>query len=78
MITQSRGYSPKVALTLSVDGRQLALSHVGPNDVTVREACDPIPPIEAELIIQVDDELETHKIFLPHGIPRAPQKVAYI
>ena len=61
-----------------VDGRELALSHVGPNDVTVRDACEFVPPSDAELLITVDDESESYKIFLPHGIPNAPQKVAYL
>jgi len=78
MITQSRGYSPQVALTLLVGDRQLALSHVGPKDVTVRDACEPIPPTDAQLVITVDDESETYNIFLPHGIPAAPQKVLYV
>ncbi|MEX0642940.1 MAG: hypothetical protein WD468_09585 [Pirellulales bacterium] len=77
MITQAR-YSPKVALALKVHGRELALSHVGPSDVTVREACEFVPPSEAVLLITVDDETESYKIFLPHGIPNAPQRVAYI
>jgi hypothetical protein len=77
MIAQSR-YSPKVALSLRVNGHELALSHVGPSDVTVRDACEPIPPTNAELIISVDDEVESYGIFLPHGIPNAPQKVSYI
>jgi hypothetical protein len=43
----------------------------------VREACEPIPPTDAELIITVDDESETYRIYLPNGIPSAPQKVSY-
>jgi len=77
MINQS-GYSPTVALALVVNGSKLALSHVGPNDVTVREACHPIPPTDAELLITVDDETEAYRVFLPNGIPSAPQKIAYI
>ena len=77
MITHA-GYSPKVALTLRVAGRELELSHVGPKDVTVRESCDFVPPGDAELLITVDDATECYNIFLPHGIPKAPQKVAYI
>jgi hypothetical protein len=77
MITQSR-YSPKVALALKVGGREFALSHVGPKEITVREACEFVPPSDAELLISVDDETESYSIFLPHGIPNAPQKVAYI
>jgi hypothetical protein len=77
MITHT-GYSPKVALTLKVAGRELALSDVGPKDVTVREACEGCPPSDAELLITVDDQTECYNIFLPHGIPNAPQKVMYI
>jgi hypothetical protein len=77
MITHT-GYSPKVALTLKVDGRELALSHVGPKDVTVRDVCTGVPPGDAELLITVDDQTECYNIFLPHGIPNAPQKVLYI
>ena len=76
MITQAR-YSPKVALALKVGDRELALSHVGPREVTVRDACEFVPPSAAELLITVDDATESYSIFLPDGIPNAPQKVAY-
>jgi hypothetical protein len=76
MIAQSR-YSPDVALTLLVGERRLALSHVGPFDLTVREACEPIPPSNAKLVITIDNETESYPVFLPDGIPSAPQKVAY-
>jgi len=78
MISQTRRYSPNVALGLLIGHRRLELSHVGPKDVTVRDRCEPIPPTDAELVITVDDESETYSIFLPNGIPAAPQKVAYI
>ena len=78
MITHARGYSPNVALTLVVGDRQLALSHVGPKNVTVRDRCESIPPTDAKLVITVDDDSETYNIFLPHGIPAAPQKVDYV
>jgi hypothetical protein len=55
----------------------LALSAVGPTDVRVRDACEPIPPTNAELIISIDDEVESYGIYLPHGIPNAPQTVSY-
>jgi hypothetical protein len=77
MIAQT-GFSPKVALALLVNGRELALSHVGPDEVTVRDSCEPIPPSDAELLISVNDETESYRVFLPQGIPSAPQKVTYI
>lgn len=54
------------------------ISGIGPADVTVRDACEPIPPTNAELIISVDDEVESYGIFLPRGISNAPQTVCYI
>jgi hypothetical protein len=77
MIARSR-YSPKVALALKIGGREVALSHVGPREITIREACEFVPPSAAELVISVDDEVESYSIFLPHGLPHAPQKVAYL
>jgi hypothetical protein len=76
MISQSH-YSPNVALTLVVRDRKLASSHVAPINVTVRDACDPIGPTEAELIITADDESESYRVYLPDGIPNAPQNVTY-
>jgi hypothetical protein len=62
-------YSAKVALKLVVGGSSLALSHVGPNEIIVRDECDPIPSGNARLLIRVDDSKKCRDIFLPHGIP---------
>jgi hypothetical protein len=78
MISRSSRYSPKVALTLLVGERQLALSRVGPKEIIVRDQCEPIPPSDAKLVITIDDESKTYNVFLPHGIPAAPQKVQYL
>ncbi len=71
------GYSASVILTLLVGERKLALSHVGPDSVNVREECAPLPPSEAKIVIEVDGETETLEVFLPHGVPHAPQRVEY-
>ena len=71
------GYSANVILTLLVGERKLELSHVGPDSVNVRQSCSPLPPSEAKILIEVDGETETLEVFLPHGVPNAPQKVAY-
>jgi hypothetical protein len=62
-------YSAEVVLSLLVGGVTLALSHVGPNEIIVRDACDPIPAGEAKLYIRVDESRKVRKVFLPHGIP---------
>lgn len=71
-------HSSKVALTLIIDDRELALSHVDPAEVTVRDTCPPIGPCEAQLIITVDDEQESTQVFLPHGISCAGQSTPYL
>jgi hypothetical protein len=52
-----------------VGGVSLALSHVGPNELIVRDECEPIPSGDAKLYIRVDDSKRVRKVFLPHGIP---------
>jgi hypothetical protein len=72
------GYSSKVALTLLIDGQRLALSHVGSSRLIVRDVCDPRPPSDAELVIEVNDSAETYKVFLPFGLPGPGEFVDYI
>jgi hypothetical protein len=62
-------YSAKVVLSLLVGGVSLALSHVGPNELIVRDECEPIPSGDAKLYIRVDNSKRMRKVFLPHGIP---------
>jgi hypothetical protein len=62
-------YSAKVVLSLFVGGVTLSLSHVGPNEIIVRDECEPIPAGDARLLICVDDSKKVRKVFLPHGIP---------
>jgi hypothetical protein len=72
------GYSAHVVLTLIVGDQKLALSHVNPSNVIVRDDCEPIPPSDAELVVEVDGRRIVRNVFLPHGIPNAPQRVSYI
>ncbi len=62
-------YSADVELSLRVTDMTLSLSHVGPNEIVVRDDCDPIPPSDAKLYIRVDEHKTVRQIFLPHGIP---------
>ena len=77
-MTFRSGYSAKVALTLKVSGRELALSHVGPNEVSLRELGEAVEPSDAQLIIQVDDSSDVMDVYLPNGIPSDSHEVAYI
>lgn len=72
------GYSSKVALTLLIEGKRLALSHVGSSRLVVRDPCDPQPAGNAELVIEVNDSAETYKVFLPFGLPGPGEPVEYI
>jgi hypothetical protein len=62
-------YSAEVGLSLKVGDVVLSLSHVGPNEIIVRDECGPIPAGDAKLFIRVDDSRKVRQIFLPHGIP---------
>jgi len=72
------GYSAKVALTLKVADRDIALSHVGPGKVSVRDLCEELPPSDAELVIQVDDSSDIMKVYLPNGISATSYDVTYV
>jgi hypothetical protein len=77
MIAHS-GYSSKVRLTLHINGSQLALSHVGSKRIVVRDACEPLPASEAEVVIEVNDSAERFKVFLPQGLPGPGRMVEYV
>ena len=71
------GYSAKVSLSLIVEGRTVPLSHVGPNEVSVRSLCEAVPPSNAQIVIDVDDSSKTLDVFLPNGILSDSYNVAY-
>ena len=52
------GYSSKVALTLRIDGTELALSQVGSRQFVVRDKCEPRAAGDAEIVIEVNDSAE--------------------
>jgi hypothetical protein len=72
------GYSSKVALKLLIDGATFALSHVGSSRFVVRDPCDPRPATDAEIVIEVNDSVETYKVFLPYGLPGPGELIEYI
>jgi hypothetical protein len=72
------GYSARVVLTLIVGDKKLALSHVNPSNVIVCDTCDAIWPSDAMFIVEIDGHRQVRTVFLPKGIPKAPQRVSYI
>lgn len=77
-MTVRNGYSAKVALTLKVSDKALSLSHVGPNEVSLRQLSEAVEPSDAQLIIQVDDSSDVMDVYLPYGIARDSYEVAYV
>jgi hypothetical protein len=77
MMTIRNGYSAKVALTLKVGDKEIALSHVGPNEISVRALGEAFPPSDAQLTIQVDDSSDVMDVYLPKGISSDSYEVAY-
>jgi hypothetical protein len=76
-MTFRNGYSAKVTLTLKVCGKEMALSHVGPKEVSPREFAEAVAPSDAQLVIQVDDCSDVMDVYLPNGITSESHEVAY-
>jgi len=68
-MASTKCYSTKVALTLVVNGLQLAVSHVGNSGLMVSDPCEPIAASNARLLVDIDDSRKVHNIFLPNGLP---------
>jgi hypothetical protein len=71
------GYSACVNLRLTIGGRQLALSHVGPGEIIVRDDCQALAPCDAQIEVTVDGRVSRKQVFLPFGIPGPSQRIAY-
>ncbi len=64
---ENNGYSSTIRGWLVADGHRLALAQVGPDHCVVRRSVA-IPPIEAELVIEVDGDERRSRVFLQDGI----------
>ena len=73
----SAGYSSTVSLRLLVGDVELALAQVGRRDLILKRPVEPMPPREAELFINVDDQLRRTAIVLPKGIQAESRRVEY-
>jgi hypothetical protein len=56
---------------------ELALAQVGRRDLVLKRPAEPMPPREAELLINVDGQLRRTAIVLPKGIQAESRRVEY-
>lgn len=70
-------FSAEVALTLVIDGREIALSHVAPEYFVVQDDCGVVPASEAELVVQIDDYSKRTPISLASSIQGKGDRVKY-
>lgn len=71
----THGYSANVALTLVVNGLRLAISHLEPNGIVVRDPCEPIPPGKAKIYFKIDGSTKRRRVYLPEGVSGPRQLV---
>ena len=61
------GYSADVRLNLIVDGREFALSQIGPDRIALRNPIE-LPPCEADVVMHVDNHQQVWRVWLPDGV----------
>ena len=71
------GHSAKVCLSLVIGGRSIALAQVGPGLCIARESFDDHEPTDAQLVIKVDDHVDTHDVFLTNGVRSDSKEIAF-
>ena len=74
-LTGDRHYSSVVKMQLLVDGVSIPVAQMGPDFVFLREII-PLPPSNAIVVFQVDQEEERWEVRLPNGISADSKKVA--
>jgi len=69
-------HSAKVRLRLFVNGDDLEVAQVGDGFCVLR---DPRPhaACQAQLVVTIDDQTETHPVFLCHGISADSREVTF-
>ncbi len=76
-MVSNHGHSSKVLLTLLVGDREFGLSRVGPGEVGLRECCDPIPPSDGAIVVNIDGVEHRRNVFFPNGIGTDGERVVY-
>lgn len=71
------GHSATVKLRLIVGDREYALARVGPDEVGLRESCEPVPATNGIIVVSVDGVENRREVFLPNGVGADGQRVVY-
>ena len=64
---KTSGYSATVRLELRIADRRIPLAQVGPDWVIPRRPHS-LPPTEAQLVVAIDDHVETTEVILDDGM----------
>jgi hypothetical protein len=70
------GYSAHVDLALLVDGKRLSIGQVGPDSFILRQPCH-LEAGFADLVVRIDDYVETWRIALFEGADPTNRIVRY-
>lgn len=62
-------------MQLLLNGNSIRIEQMGPDFLIVKEPFDH-PPADANLVLQVDDSKRTWRVWLPHGISAASNRIA--
>jgi len=68
-----QGHSADVQMHLYVGGRVLPIAQLGPGFITLRNPID-LPPVEAEISLSIDGNVERWRVQLPEGISTQKQE----
>jgi len=68
------GHSAQVKMKLLVNGCSLPVAQMGPDFLLVTEAIDH-PPVDASIVMRVDDSERRWEVHLPNGISLGSKRV---
>ena len=74
MVTSQGGHSARVKISLLVSGDAVSVVQMGPDFLLLERPFDH-PPVDASVVMRVDESERTWNIHLPHGISAASRRV---
>jgi hypothetical protein len=78
MATNStNGYSASVAMHLQVNGHKLPIAQVGRDFLILREPHVIAPSTQAEIVVEVDEQVTQRRVLLVDGISAGQERVSF-